>query len=90
MALVLELKLQSTSIVSKMFFSQSTPTHYNRDGHTLQKIVIRFKNEGLWTHFDCVLRWIDPYQKVLLLRGWGVRNQTDRKCVYMDINEEQY
>ena len=82
--------LPQCHVVSKMIFSQSTPTHYNRDGHTLQKIVIRFKNEGLWTHFDCVLRWIDPYHKVLLLRGWGVRNQTDRKCVYMDINEEQY
>ena len=77
-------------VTRKMIFSQSTPSHYIRDRRILQKIGICLKNEGLWTHFDFVMKWIDPDHKVLLLKGWLVRNETDRHCVYLDSNEKQF
>ena len=77
-------------VTRKMIFSQSTPSQYNRERRTLQKIGIHLKKEGLWTHFDFVMRRIDPDHKVLLLKGWLVSNETDRNCVYLDSNEKQF
>ena len=76
-------------VLKKMVFSQSTPSHFNRDRRTLQKIGLGFKKEGLWSHFDFVIKWIDTDQKILLLRGW-VRNQAEGNCVYFDTNRKQY
>ena len=76
-------------VIKKMVFCQSTPSHFNRDRRTLQKIGLGFKNEGLWNHFDFVIKWIDSDQKKLLLRGW-VRDQTEGNCVYLDTNKKQY